>query len=222
MKSSAALALALCLPLACTGAPAATARRAEVKPPEAPATRPGPVEEEGMTLDWSLVRAAEGGLALHYTLENTGAEPVWVLDRTLALVDQPGTAGPFHALSDRLVVRADDADPALVHLTRGRVAPMGEVRLEVLPAGRLLAPGERLEGQATLGLPLMAWHPNDGESPLPAPPTRAVFEVGLLPGTATLRDLPIQSGAAQVPTRAAAITEQRLLRGATLAIPHAQ
>lgn len=171
---------------------------------------------DSVTLTWSLSRAeGSGALLVTYQVENHGPEGVLVMDQMLQLGAKQG----LDPAPQALIVTPDPVDPGLVHLTRGRVAPSSDPRVEILPGVRPLGPGETATGAAEISLPLRAWHPNDGFSALAVAPTRAVLEIGVLPLQAPTRTLQTSQGAVQVPERAAAITAQVLHRGEARAVP---
>lgn len=174
-----------------------------------------------MDLDWSLSLEGDGHtLLVSYRLRNTGDAPVLVLDQMIDFASSLGLAPQGYASApDAIIVRADAADPTLVHLSRGRVEPVGEARMEVIPGLRTLAAGSELSGQARLALPLRAWHPNDRASELVVVPTRAVLEIGVLPQGSDVRSVPLLQGNVECPSRAAAIVQQRWVRGEVRAIP---
>lgn len=166
-------------------------------------------------LRWQLARE-EGALRVTYTVHNRGSAALWVLDQVLVFGPTEG-----YALDEGAIMAyADSQDPTLLHLVRGRVAPAGRAMIELVPGVRALPPGGELSGSARVPLPLRSWHPNDRFRDLSVAPTRAVLELGVLPGDAPTDDWPLISGGVQpVASPPAPLTQQQLVRGETLSIP---
>lgn len=165
-------------------------------------------------LSWGLTREGDH-LRVSYTLHNGGDAGLLVLDQMIVF----GQTDGYDRAPDAIIARADDQDPTLLHLVRGRVQPYGRAMIELVPGGRDLAPGAELSGAALVPLPLRGWHPNDRFRDLATPPTRAVLEIGVLPADAPTDDWPVPGGSLRVPSPPAPQTAQVLVRGEVLTLP---
>ena len=176
--------------------------------------------KNGIELHWQLAPNPSGtALELRYRLRNTSQQPLLLGDTLL----QEAAPPTYEVAANRMIVYSDAVDPTLVHLVRGRVAPPDGVMREVMPATRPFAPGEELSGAAKVALPLTGWHPNLGEYELTALPTRAVLELGIMPGTADTDMWPLANGdTIAVLDSTAGRTTHQLIQGAVVALPTPQ
>lgn len=172
---------------------------------------------KNLDLSWQISRDERGdALLVTYKLRNRGDSSVLVLDRMIVFGQTEG----YERSEDAIVARADAQDPTLLRLVRGRVAPYGRPMIELVPGVRALEPGAELSGSARVPLPLRSWHPNDRFRDLPAVPTRAVLEIGVLPGDTATDEWPMNDqGALRVPSPPAALVDQQIVRGEILPLP---
>lgn len=101
--------------------------------------------------DWQLTRAGDA-LTITYSVENRGAERLWLADRTV----QSSQGGA--KLLDQPVVR-QSGRPGTALVAFGLVSP--DVPLFYLPPPtyRAVEPGASAQGSLSLALPLASWHP---------------------------------------------------------------
>lgn len=160
------------------------------------------------------MRREGAALRVDYAVENRGERAVWLLDQPLVF----GPTVGVRLAPDRVVVRAGEA--AVARLIRGYAPPLSLPQVELPPAARPLAPGERASGHAVVPLPLAAWHPND-RTPRPLPEARSlVLEVGYLDSDADLAERPLDDGTeVWAPSPAVTGARQRLLRGDPRPLP---
>lgn len=201
--------------LAGCAAPASPAPASPAPASPAPAVEEAPVSKD-LTLEWSLQADPAGGaLRVHYTLHNGGEAPVLVLDDMAVL----GATSGYDAAPEAMNLYADAQDPTLVHLARGRVQPYGRPRMEIIPGVRALAAGATLSGDARVPLPLRSWHPNDGYRALPATPTRASLQIGVLPGDTPTVERPLNGGSQRVAEPPAPLIDQTWVVGEARTLP---
>ncbi|MCD1257598.1 hypothetical protein B5M42_001940 [Paenibacillus athensensis] len=156
--------------------------------------------EIAKAVEWNWrMEQTEDQLLIHYELSHTGRTSVHVLDKVIVFA-----AGQGFAEAPQAMIRlAGKEQPHKLVLSRGYVSPpISEVAYELLPAARLLEPGQTLQGQARIPLPLTAWHPNEAQ----LPPLREVKEwelrIGLLPLFCQLEELTLEDGiTVQIPRR---------------------
>jgi|GEM_PF-3181166 len=143
------------------------------------------------------LQQADGQIQVHYTVSNEGASAVYVLDRVIVFAAEQG----FAEAQTAIIRLAAPEEPHRMVLSRGYVAPpVSFVMLELLPAARQLEPGQSLQGEARIPLPLQAWHPHEGALPLAAETTEWELRIGLLPVFCELSELQLEDGTlAQVP-----------------------
>ncbi len=210
------------LVIGCTQEPQPAERVTDAPSPTA-ATQAVAVEPEerpmshNVAVTWQLTQAEAGDrLEVAYQVRNTGDEPVLVTDQMIVF----GPTEGYDRDPTAIIARADAEDPTLLRLVRGRQLPFGRPMIELYPGVRDLAPGAELAGTATVPLPLRSWHPNDRFRDLPARPTRAVLEVGILPADTETEEWPMNSGGTlRLPNPSSARTAQVLVGGQTLPVP---
>ena len=128
-------------------------------------------------VSWTLERQSDA-LALQYTIKNDGNSPVYVLDQTLVFAQEGLILAP-----DKIIV---DSNAGILQFTRGYIRPLGDYRVQLIPAVRKLKPAGSLQGSAQISLPVAAWHPRDGSRPLLGNFTKGVLRIGYVPGDTPL------------------------------------
>ncbi|HNI67635.1 MAG TPA: hypothetical protein PKV55_06345 [Nitrospira sp.] len=145
--------------------------------PSQSAGQGGKAVTEPVSVESTITVNASGEmLDVAYTVHNRSAQRIWVLDQMLEI-----TAGGLAAAPHAIIVENGE-EPGRVKLIRGYVPADHPVLMQVVPAARVLGPGERLLGTAQTAWPLTAWHPNGRPLPLKDKPTTVVIAVGYLTG----------------------------------------
>ncbi len=163
-------------------------------------------------LDWTLTRQGNT-LQLTYTVENTSAKPVVLLDRLY----HPMSKGNEPAF-DRVIVRNSDT-PGVVSFVRGYVAPDHPIGGVFQPIARKLEPKEKVTDSATIPLPLEAWHNFARPTPLTGTPTEAVLEIGYLVDHAKWVKIKLTDGSEYTGPGHPFVNDQKLIRSDRKPIP---
>ena len=173
---------------------------------------------DDLKLEWGVSANSTGeSMTLSYKISNTGTVAYYVADGALWYAWE---REKFKSLSsDWLVVPVADSSGRL-RLVRGYMEPnFARVAYESVPAVRLLAPGEILEGSATLLRPFQVTHPLEDSRPVEHPVNELVLEVGILSGnlTAHQKENGYQSGL--FISTVAFYRCQQFLKGAVILVP---
>lgn len=178
-----------------------------------PPSENGPMDAD---LTWSLRPTPDGqALRVEYAVANRGTTPIFCLDRMTPFV------GDAAADADRTIIALPSPDGARLWLVRGFYPhPYATVLAPWLPGVRVIEAGASVSGAATVPLPLRAWHPGTGETPLRADPTEAVLQIGVAPRSLPLEEMTLPDGRAiRRPVFATAADFQRLLASTSLPLP---
>lgn len=167
-----------------------------------------------LTLDWKLERKGNA-LQLSYTIQNTSEKPVVVLDRLY----HPTSKGKEPAF-DRVIVRDGDT-PDVVSFVRGYVPPPPGIGIGGVfpPIARKLEPKEKATGEATIPLPLTAWHNFASPTPLHGTPRQAVLEIGYLVDHGKWVQVILTDGSNLTGPGDPFVNDQKLIRGQPQPIP---
>ncbi len=111
--------------------------------------------------DWQMAREADT-LTIRYTVENRGAETLWLADRMVQT--NQGSA----KLLDRPIVRTSGR-PKTALVALGLVSPDVTMMFLQPPTYRAVAAGASSQGVVTVALPLTSWHPAGKVDPLEEP-----------------------------------------------------
>ena len=170
----------LVLALAATACESRRTEKATPQPPRTPDATPTKAPTETKTnvspikLTWSLSRTSDGNaLTLDYVIENSGEEPVFVVDD-----HAKSTVKGLEVTADAVAVHPG-ADEKTARLIAGHVPlPPGAASAVVpIAPARELAPGAKRSGKKTVPLPLKGWVEAQGLAVDLAGATRATFEV---------------------------------------------
>lgn len=172
------------------------------------------MEDHRVALDWKLVREGSS-LVVTYTVTNHLKERLFVLDQMLRFAQTTG----MERAPDAVIVRPG-AEGEPLRLVRGYLEPRSLPMVVVVPGARGVAPGDSIEGRATIPLPLASWHPNESSTPLTSQPRTAALEIGVLTGEIAWATQRLADGSeVTVPPRGEVATRQQLVRGEPLPLP---
>lgn len=167
-----------------------------------------------ITLDWSLERKGNA-LRVTYSIKNTSTQDVVLLDRLY----MPTAKGKEPAF-DRAIVRGGDtADDVL--FVRGYVPPAPGRSAGGIepPLARKLAPNATITGEASVPLPVTAWHNYLRTESLKGTPKQAALEVGYLVDHKTWVEITLTDGSKHQAPGHPFVAEQKLIRGAAKPLP---
>ncbi|MCB9564961.1 MAG: hypothetical protein H6708_31640 [Kofleriaceae bacterium] len=239
-RTAALVVLGGALALGCehTPTPPPTSGSSAGASPTKPPTAPGPTaptgptstaagaaqpEDAGMpdshdvSLEWTA-QVDQDHLAVHYTIHNRSAAPIFVADR---LITEHGGKGPV-LVPDRCIVV--DGDPGVIRLVRG-VVPVTTTEFNRAPGVVEVAAGADHEGSARLEYPLRAYHNVQAGWPTLAADARSiVLEVAYIADAGTPADwaditVTNSKDKVHVPQLPYFFSHQHVLKGKPITLP---
>lgn len=165
-------------------------------------------------IDWTMTKDSDGkALRIEYRVTNTWDKRIYLSD----LVPTHTDAGWTLTDPQPIAVLNDD-EPGVVRFARGRVGSDAPLTVPPMdPGARAIDPGQTVQGNARVPLPLAATPYVGTVAPLRGKPTAAHIELGFLRGDGHWSQLPLTDGSFL--TLSHAVDRMEALRSEKKAIP---